>query len=178
MQNGTKYVLEIDKKEVFSSPYLEEIDTFTSDYSEKDFRQLMVETNHSSTIKSPIGIKIYRGKNITRYIPVLYMEDEYTREQVFYAYQEYLYQNQNELRNLLYRVTPGLRLGKCQTDREKRNQSLYKKTFSDVEIPDMFFEIGVFLKGYLNSYLKYRDAYFSLKSQGIILSNQKGKSRK
>lgn len=178
MPNGVRYVLEVDTKDVFSSPYLEEIDTLTADYSENDFRQFLLEKECVMAINASIRIKIYRGQNITRYIPVLYMEDEYNYEQVFYAYQEYLYHNQNELRNLLYKVTPGLRIGKCQTDREKKNHSLYKKTFSDVEYPSIFFEIGVFLKGYLNSYLKYRDTYFFLKSHGIILSNSKGKSKK
>ena len=51
------------------------------------------------------------------------------------------------------------------------------ESFTDSKDYDLYFEIEKLLRGYLNTYLKVRDAYFFLKFQGVELSNNKGIKR-
>lgn len=178
MPNGIRYVLAVKEREIFSTPYLEEIDTMTSEYSLADFKMYLLEKEAITSLKDYITIRLYNGENFNRELPLLFKEDDYKEEEVFYAYQEYLYQNPEELKKLIQKITPGFKTNTFKTDRDKKNKAFYDKISATIEQPNIYFEIGVFLKGYLgNSYLKYRDVYFFLKRKGIKLVNSKGKSR-
>lgn len=172
--NGINFYLCAGENIIYNSRHLEEIDTFTGDYTVSNFKELLLESGRIDNINTPLYIKITRGDKVSRTIPVLYKEDNYSNDEVFYAYKNYLYNNRQILRKLLYLITPSLKTGTFKSERDKKIKRMLDESFTDSKDYDLYFEIEKLLRGYLNTYLKVRDAYFFLKFQGVELSNNKG----